>query len=280
MFSKFYTAFATSTKTTRQAKVVQAIKETLDDVSGSFSVIIYDKIDKISYYFKDDGTKMKAYVNKSRSFMYMTTCADNEKLLPLMGEEFFIRDINDYTIYEIKIEEKVYAKGIAKIKEKVYANVSYCTGFSSSGGYNAYGHNYSSNYGLTSARTSSRATDVLEDKTEETKKPNKQQEPTGLNKVVPKEVTRLNAENLGLDGVREASECVYCGQKTHWCACDLDIFICPICMDCDFEEIFDELSVIRSGAEGEEYDVLEYNKGFKVKEEDKVRIQRGVDESI
>ena len=251
MVTKFVEKFSGSSKTERRNKIIDAIKKTFDNVSGSFSVIIYDKVSKISYYFKDDSTKMKAYINKTRDFLYMTTCSDNSILLTLMNEEFYEKEIVKFSIYEISILDKIYAKKVGTIKEKTYNT---CMTY--------YGGSWREQ--------------VIKDNEEKIKEI-KTQEPTGVNALIPKEETRQNALALGLDGVKEKGECVYCGTKTHWCACDLDMYICPLCMDSEFEEIFNELSVIRSGADGEEYDIIEYNKGFKVKE---VTAERGIDEKI
>ena len=115
--TRFIEAFKGTKKKTREDKVIYAIKKVLDDVSGSYSIGLYDKKKEILYYFKSYSTDIKFYKNKK--YIYITTSDFNERFLTLLTDKKFKEmDIKNYTIYSIEKDKKIYQ--IGKIKEHEY----------------------------------------------------------------------------------------------------------------------------------------------------------------
>ena len=103
----------------REDALILSIKELLEGKdTGSYSIIIYDIINKQTYYFKNSQTNIHFY--KSKNHLYLTTCKNNNKFLNIMGEKFKEINIKDNKIIKITLSEnKINIKSIAKIKQLI-----------------------------------------------------------------------------------------------------------------------------------------------------------------
>ena len=82
----------------RQKRIIDILKELFKKDEGSYSILIYDKISKLSYYFKSNSTDINFYTNKD--YLFITTEDDNKAFLSLLSKKDFI---------ELKIEpRKIY----------------------------------------------------------------------------------------------------------------------------------------------------------------------------
>lgn len=99
----------------RKSAIVKTIKELFKKDVGSYSILIFDKKEHVSYYFKDYTTSINFYTNKE--FLYITTSYSNSNFLNLLNskEEFKQIEIKENMIYLIKKGE-VYE--IDKIREE------------------------------------------------------------------------------------------------------------------------------------------------------------------
>jgi len=89
--------------------VVIAIKQTLKTERGSYSILIYDKLDKIGYYFKNDATTISFYAGEG---ILVGFTKDSNKN--------FFKDlksikIKEYNIYKI---ENLNIKSVGTIEHK------------------------------------------------------------------------------------------------------------------------------------------------------------------
>lgn len=92
---------------TREENIVQSIKNALDKEDGSFSILLYDKITGLTYYFKNYATTIHFWRNSE--FLYVGT-ADISVLLPKMKE----LKIDPLSIY--RIDENADVTSIAELQ--------------------------------------------------------------------------------------------------------------------------------------------------------------------
>lgn len=115
LFDKFRKVFSKEVGDDK-TRIVNSIKMLLDEVSGTFSVAILDKWREKLYYFKNSTTRLTAW--RSRNSIYMTTVDSNEVFLDLLGEKFKEIEIEDYTIYEIRVGSRIVMRKVGGIQEK------------------------------------------------------------------------------------------------------------------------------------------------------------------
>lgn len=128
-FQDFLSKFKERDEDVRQEKVVNAIKDIFDNVYlGSYSIAIYDKVDKCVYYFKNASTSIYAYVSKKDDLLYITTNNDNAEFLTMLeGINFQSLEIENYTIYQIMSEnKKVDTFIVGKIEERTWKESEGC----------------------------------------------------------------------------------------------------------------------------------------------------------
>jgi glucosamine 6-phosphate synthetase-like amidotransferase/phosphosugar isomerase protein len=106
----------------RENALIKTIKTIFDDLNGSYSILLIDRITKKNYYFKEDVTNITAI--KTNDYLFITTARDNSLMLSLLNEQKKYKiHIKDYSIYRIEDNFNLYK--IAKIKKpKVYIYVA------------------------------------------------------------------------------------------------------------------------------------------------------------
>lgn len=180
---------------TREQLIVTIIKSIFDDLPyGTFSIVLYDRIDNYAYYFKNDSTNMHLKVFEN-SAVYMTTSEDNLLLTSLIPLKSRSRDIKDYAIYKIFIDGgKVKIHKIGKIKKKISAIVTTT--------YGTY------NTPIYSTAQSAPVTATIE------------QLPAQEVKIDKGKITEVN----------DLHRCDECGTYTYNYVTDLNAFICDTCL--------------------------------------------------
>lgn len=105
-FNDFIKEFERAAHNEREKNIVTAIKNLLDnESSGWYSMLLYDKITKCSYYFKSTSPGIRFY--RYKGMLFITTNEDNKTFLSLLGKGRIKEiDVEDYSIYKIKITKK------------------------------------------------------------------------------------------------------------------------------------------------------------------------------
>lgn len=104
----------------RKTKIKIALNNLLKEETGSYSIFLFDKVEKVLYYFKNSFTSIYAYRNSEKNFMFLTTKESNSAFLRIFKENFREIKLNDYEIYRISIlNERVIVNSIGKIKKKI-----------------------------------------------------------------------------------------------------------------------------------------------------------------
>jgi glutamine phosphoribosylpyrophosphate amidotransferase len=103
----------------KETNIKSAIQKAIDKTcGGSFSVFIYDKYDKIGYYFKNSMPDINFYALTDGD-LYITTNNENHLFFSIHKK----LKISDNILYEIMSGEKVMIRAMGKI--------SFCNSFSS-----------------------------------------------------------------------------------------------------------------------------------------------------
>jgi len=123
-FIKFGEAFARKTaeqpKESREKLVAETLNELLKEASGSYSIGIYDKAEKVLYYVKNDLTSISFY--RYNEMLFITTKSENSELLTLLGsKKGKLHEIEIESLDVIKVSlpennEKISVKKIAAIE--------------------------------------------------------------------------------------------------------------------------------------------------------------------
>jgi len=103
----------------RKKAIVNTIKELFKEDKGSYSILIYDKKENVSYYFKDSSTSI--YFYKNREYLFITTSFSNDKFLSMLGCNNNFKEviINDNMIYKIKAGEVYEVENIREEKKSL-----------------------------------------------------------------------------------------------------------------------------------------------------------------
>jgi predicted glutamine amidotransferase len=121
-FKKFIITFK-KMKGDRENRILKTIKTLFDEDLGSYSILIYDKVTKLSYYFKDSTTRISFYRNKD--FLYITTEDSNSLFLNLLNcGKFNELIVEDRAIYRITQNGKVFRLHKWKETKKWYEEES------------------------------------------------------------------------------------------------------------------------------------------------------------
>jgi hypothetical protein len=93
----------------RQQKIVKVIRDLFEDDKGTYSILIYDKRTKQSYYFRNYPS---IHFYKNKDFLFITTESDNKIFLPMISDKEFIElEIKSREIYHINEKAEVYKIG-------------------------------------------------------------------------------------------------------------------------------------------------------------------------
>lgn len=118
-FRLFTKEFYNKTGLSREDRIVKIVKKLLNGISGSYSIVLYDKKTKKICYFKNDTTKIHFY--SSKKMLFITTNELNGILLEKMfNHKFSELNIKDFMIYEIVIKNgKIVISTKGKIKKPI-----------------------------------------------------------------------------------------------------------------------------------------------------------------
>lgn len=93
----------------RQKRIIQTIKNLFDDNRGTYSILIFDKKTRQSYYFRNFPA-INFY--KNDEFLFITTESNNQKFLSLISDKKFVQlDIKSREIYHITGKGEVFKVG-------------------------------------------------------------------------------------------------------------------------------------------------------------------------
>lgn len=105
----FFTKFLEEFKLHKQKaeKIPDILEKLLSGEYGSYSMLLYDKLDKIGYYFKNSSTSIGFY--KSDDYLYITTKKSNQayfddKLTEILisPNKLYTINLDDFEIYEVR----------------------------------------------------------------------------------------------------------------------------------------------------------------------------------
>ena len=85
----------------REDRIKKVVKKLFEKNLGSYSILIYDKKTKQSFYFKGDDYP-NIYFYQSNDFLFITTNGHNHLFLPMLtSDEFDTLEIENRTLYKI-----------------------------------------------------------------------------------------------------------------------------------------------------------------------------------
>lgn len=105
-FNDFIKQFENNKEENREERIIRGIKSLLDNENnGWYSMLIYDKETKLSYYFKSVSPGINFY--RYKGMLFITTIEENKAFLSLLGKGRIKEiEVEDYKIYKIKITKK------------------------------------------------------------------------------------------------------------------------------------------------------------------------------
>lgn len=115
-FKEFVELINVSKGKTRTRKIVSSIKKLLNGNLGYYSIAIYDKREKVMYYFKSYASSISFYRTVEKDFLYITTISENKIFLNMFSNEFKEFDIENQVIYKISVGEKIKIFSVGMIK--------------------------------------------------------------------------------------------------------------------------------------------------------------------
>ena len=116
LFETMTKFFKQSKVRSREQRIVNSVKKSLDEKNGSYSILLYDRITGLSYYFKSDGTSINFLIG---NYLFIST-ANVGTLLP---DQFKEIKIQPYTVYRIDYDLDVIEVGsIEKPTTATYSN--------------------------------------------------------------------------------------------------------------------------------------------------------------
>ena len=116
----------TTSKLSREQKLIKSIKKVFGNENGSWSIAIFDKISEILYYFKSQSTNINVF--KSKNMMYLTTSLRNDVFMSLVNKkEPTEYDIEAEHLYKILIKNNKikFFDTKEKIEAKTYTSTNY-----------------------------------------------------------------------------------------------------------------------------------------------------------
>jgi hypothetical protein len=87
--------------------------------NGSYSIALYDRKTAFLYYLKNNKTDIHFYTNEKENKLFITTSFYNDKYLKLAFKEDFNKVfISDFSIYRIKVKNRIEIKKVSSLKQK------------------------------------------------------------------------------------------------------------------------------------------------------------------
>jgi len=126
-WNKFNTEFNSITQhVSREEKITRVLQKLFAKDEGSYSILIFDKKTRQSYYFK--GTNYPSiHFYSNDEYLFITTNSENSVFLSLLTDtEFNVLDIKDRKIY--KISQDMICSKIADLPE-IKTNFAFKTTF-------------------------------------------------------------------------------------------------------------------------------------------------------
>jgi glucosamine 6-phosphate synthetase-like amidotransferase/phosphosugar isomerase protein len=103
--------------TTREERILKAIRNLFVKDEGSYSIFILDKITNKGYYFKNYAPNIHFY--RIKNSIYITTSLTNKKLLSLLTKEIIELEIKEHIIYRIEdADNKVKVIDLGNIRNE------------------------------------------------------------------------------------------------------------------------------------------------------------------
>ena len=124
MFETLTKNFRLGKSKTRERRIVKAIQKTLDENGGSYSILLYDRITGLSYYFKSDSTSIQFLVG---DYLFIST----SNVGSLIPETFKEIKIQSQVIYRIDYDLDMWE--VAHIKEPTYRHYGGQWGYATKG---------------------------------------------------------------------------------------------------------------------------------------------------
>jgi predicted glutamine amidotransferase len=127
LFEDFIKRFEKHFKKNRENAIKKALRECLNNISGSYSIALFDILTNNLYYVKNDMTRINFYINKNKSLLYITTEKQNYNFLNVYEEGFKELNIKDFLIYKVNFSKKnkIVVCSIGKIKKNKVVSVAY-----------------------------------------------------------------------------------------------------------------------------------------------------------
>lgn len=104
-------------KGSREKKTIRAIKETLTECKGSYSIALYDTKKDIMYYFKNKNKCISFNKSDDDKLLYITTKDSNNSYLDFFYREFSEMTIKDEIIYKVTVGRKIKVKRVGRIPQ-------------------------------------------------------------------------------------------------------------------------------------------------------------------
>lgn len=104
--------------TYRESIILQCIKESIEDKTGSYSIVLFDIKTQIIYYFKNSSTDINFF--RGKDALFITTKEDNKDFLTLLEQKFNKIKIKNHAIYKVFINDEIRIHKIGKIKQVTY----------------------------------------------------------------------------------------------------------------------------------------------------------------
>lgn len=234
-------------KGSREKRIIKALKNTLSDCTGSYSIVLYDVKKDIMYYFKNTNKSITFFKSDDDNILYITTRSLNKNYLYFFDRKFAEMKIDDERIYRITSGKKIIVKKVGKIpksptkRTKTYSRNPY---------YNSYnnGNCYHGGYGRRPVYLKNSPEKKLNDIFSASKKISKQNnEELGhmFNEYWTDENTKkqtledsildefmdsgFTLRDLGFDSCKNSQDCTRCYNSA---ASFTDELNSPICLPC------------------------------------------------
>lgn len=267
-FGYFYDYFLEEFKNgkgSREKRLINSIKTTLKEVSGSYSITLYDTKRKVLYYFKNTSKSINFYKSDDDDILYISTRKKNSNYLYFFNREFSEMSVKSFAIYRISVGKKIEVKKIARIpksphkrskkigviKPKIYSGyVSYNN--------NRYAHN---NCGLNHKKEIEDIFDTTEILSYKNDRELgrmldthfgyggiKSKKEDTLEEIILDEMLDggYSLKEMGFEICKTNSICYHCSKRATF----TDSYGCPICLDCIKTE---QNTINREFCEAEDY---------------------------